>query len=139
MKATILLAAGLAILSCGAAAAEPAGPAMESPMPSLLRLALAFAGVIGLVYAVSFVLRRAGNRRRRSGSRLVNVVDVLPLGPKARLVTVKIGGRVVVVGAGESSVTRIAEIDSEEYRELVDGDDAPVIPFRDRLRRLAGK
>jgi flagellar biogenesis protein FliO len=69
----------------------------------------------------------------------MKVLGVLPLGAKTRLVTVRIGHRVYVVGAGESQVTAITSMDDDEYRLLTEEDGADVVPFRERLKRLAGK
>jgi flagellar biogenesis protein FliO len=124
-----------------AGAAEPvavsggAGPVL----PSLIRLIGGFVLVIVLVYACAIFFKKMSRRRNTGGTRAMNVLDILPLGAKSRLISVKIGCRVYVVGAGESQVNAITSMDEDEYRSLTDEDQAEVVPFRERLKKLARK
>ena len=117
------------------AASSSAGPVL----PSLIRLIGGFVLVIVLVYACAIFFKKMSRRRSSGGTRAMNVLDVLPLGAKSRLVSVKIGCRVYVVGAGESQVNAITSMDEAEYNSLTDEDQAEVVPFRERLRQLARK
>lgn len=141
MKARILPLSAVTMLVPAAALA--AGPTEVlgggSVLPSLLRLLGAFVLVIALVFTCSVVFRRLTSRRRGGGTRAMNVLDVLPLGAKSRLVTVKIGRRVYVIGAGESSVNRIADMEEDEYQLVFGDDEVPVVPFKERLLKLARK
>jgi len=104
-----------------------------------MRLGLALGGVVALVYLVAFLLRRSRNGVKARSNHLMNVVEVLPLGPKSRLVAVRVGERILVVGAGESSVNPVAELGEDEAEPLLETGTHTVIPFRERLLRLAGK
>lgn len=108
--------------------------------PSLLRIGLSFAGVIALVYLLSMLLKRMDRRKQTRGNNFMNVLEVLPLGPKTKLVTVKLGQQVIVIGAGESSVNRITELGEAEYTAVCGQDEnGPVVSFKDRLGKLARK
>ncbi len=105
--------AALAMPSLASARTAFDAAAAPAPGTSLVRLLLALGVVVALVYAVAWLLRRSGRHRVGSRGRLMEVVDVLPLGPRSRLVAVRIGGRTVVVGAGDHAVTPVAELEPD--------------------------
>lgn len=130
------------IIGCIAPAGALAGSLIEGSgpvMPSALRLIIAFAVVILLLFGLRAVLRRMSSPNRSATNKLMNVVEVLPVGPKAKLVTVRVGERLVVVGAADSSVTHITDISWEEYESFTSESHSNVVPFKERLLRLARK
>lgn len=135
----IAMAAVLSAARVALAASSGLRPSETSVIPSIMRLGLALGGVVALVYLVAFLLRRSRNGVKARSNHLMNVVEVLPLGPKSRLVAVRVGERILVVGAGESSVNPVAELGEDEAEPLLETGTHTVIPFRERLLRLAGK
>ncbi len=104
---------------------------------SAVRLLASLAVVVALVYVVAWALRRAGRHRVGASGRMMEVVDVLPLGPNSRLVVVRVGERTLVVGAGDHAVTPVTELDAGEIAALEAAE--TVVPLRRRLARLAGR
>ncbi len=137
LGAVALLIVPVVTISTQDAGAEAAG----SPVfPSLMRLGAALAAVVALVYLVSIFLKRTGNRKRSQKNNLMNVLEVLPLGTKTKLITVKLGQQVIVIGAGESSVTRITELNEAEYTSFYGREpEGPVVSFKEQLLKLARK
>jgi len=89
---------------------------------------MALAVVIGLLYLCFYLLRRLAGRRRLPESGSMKVLDVLPLGPKTRLVTLQMGRRVLLIGAGEQSVNAVAEFDLEELQRAASDLPRPPAP-----------
>ena len=75
---------------------------------SLLRTIVALVLVIGVIYAITWVLRRMrrSNEAKASGSGLASVAT-LPLGAGRSLHLVRAGGDLILVGASEHGVTPI--------------------------------
>jgi flagellar biosynthetic protein FliO len=134
-----LMALSVPVVLAGPATAIATNGPQGPVLPSLIRLLGAFILVIVLVYTCSIFFKKMSRRNTAGGSRVMSVLDVLPLGAKARLVTVKIGHNVYVIGAGESQVNTIASMDEQEYRLLSEQDRVDVVPFRERLKKLARK
>lgn len=76
---------------------------------SLVRLVLALPVVLGLAY---LVLKYGLGRRYAvvSGSRRMKLVEQLPLGPKATLSLVSLGGRYYLLAHQENSISLIKEL-----------------------------
>jgi len=130
------------VLSAAAVSAQSPGTIAGdvSPLPSLVRLLAAFIAVVVLLFVMSALLKRFRNRKRAGTDRFTDVLEVLPLGAKSKLITVRLGRRIVVLGAGDSSVNRIAELDESEYNSSLDREDgAAVVSFRERFAALARK
>lgn len=144
-RRTLVAAAGAAIMivvPVVTVSTRPAADAAASAAvyPSVLRLGLAFAGVIALVYVLSALIKRMNRGRQKRRDSLMDVLEVLPLGPKTKLITVRLGRQVVVVGAGESGVNRITELGEDECAAFGGRDDGvPVVSFKERLSKLARK
>lgn len=141
-RATAAIAAALLTLALGALPALAAAPATSRenlPIPegssspaagigggggTLLRLGLGLVVVVGLIMGVWYVLKRVQRSRypavgeTRSG--LIDVVATTALGPSRALHLVRVGGRLILVGATDHAVTRVAGIDAEEAARLVD-------------------
>lgn len=138
-------AAGAAAPLIGFAAATvwagEAGGAAHAPVfPSMLRLFGALVVVIGLIYGSILVIRRLAVRRSPGRLHLFKVLEVLPLGAKTRLVAVKFGARVIVVGAGDDRVEALAEVPAAELGDAAALEaESPALPFKDRLLELVRK
>ena len=69
---------------------------------------------------------------------MMNVLDVLPIGSKSKLVAVQIRDRVLIVGAGDADVRTLAEFDGEDFIAAA-GEASDASAFRERLLRLVRK
>lgn len=109
------LLAGQATIGMARAAATPAPTPSDSFVGELLAIVIPLVLIIaGLLFLLRLVRRRYG----LSGSDApLSVLQILPVGPRERLVLVKSrGGRVFAIGVGSQSVTFVADFDDEELR-----------------------
>ena len=97
----------------------------------VLRAVLASVLVLGLMYGLLRWLRRV--RFGGRGGKLMKVLDVVSLGPMAIMCAVRVGDKVLVVGATEARVSLLCEL--EEVGEVPqDGEFKGVL--RGTLERL---
>ena len=107
--------------------------------PDLTRHVLVSVLAILAVVGCGLLVRRfaAGHLRRRAARRSLQVLDVLPLSSKQRLVVVRCYDRSFLLGVGDKEVRSIAELDATEPVELAPVDKgaatASVPSFRDVL------
>lgn len=83
---------------------------------SLLAIVLAMGVVLGLAWAVIWLLRRVQDRQMGGGEgdesgRQLRFVRALPIGPRERLVLVEVAGEQLLVGVGGGLVTLVAHWD----------------------------
>ena len=114
--------------------AEMAGMALRV----VLALGLILLLLVGAVYALRMLGGRNGARLRGS----IEVLDRCYLAPKRALYTVRMAGRVVVVGVTENTITPVLELSPEEGDERYP--DIPSAPdesgrFSNILRAVTGK
>jgi flagellar protein FliO/FliZ len=76
-------------------------------------LLLIFAAVIGVIYLLYKLLRKAG-APKIGETRLLKVLSSQSLGGNRSLHLVEVGNAVYLVGAGESAVSLVAEITEKE-------------------------
>ncbi len=82
----------------------------------ITRTLLALVLVVGLIYAVTWVLRKLKRHEGRAvGSGLESVAS-LPLGPGRSLALVRAGSELVLVGVAEQQVTPIRRYSEDEAR-----------------------
>ena len=116
-----------------------AGPATG---PDLTRYLVVCALLIAGLIALAWVFRRfvAGRLRSRAAKRSLQVLDVLPLSGKQKLVVVRCYDRSFLLGVGEKEVRSIAELDvaSEPVPDGLFTREIPPRPFVSTLaERLA--
>jgi flagellar protein FliO/FliZ len=105
------------------------GMAAPSPVSvsSLAQLTLSLVAIVGLIFALGWVMKRmklAGPRGRGD----IAVIDELALGPRERIVLLRVGDAQVLVGVG--GVVGLAPLTSP----ITVKGSAPVSPFAERLR-----
>jgi flagellar protein FliO/FliZ len=108
--------------------AQPASPLSVS---SLSQLTLSLVAIVLLIFAISWVLKRmklAGPRR--SGD--IAVIDELSLGPRDRIVLIRVGDAQVLVGIGPSGVVPLLPLTTPIAIKPIA--QSPV--FADRLREI---
>ncbi len=84
----------------------------------LVRMVLVLGVVVGLIYLVFYLLRRAGNGKYVQND-LIKVVGSQPLPGNRAIYLVQVGTQVFMVGAGSESVTLLGEITDKETVDAV--------------------
>jgi flagellar protein FliO/FliZ len=110
------------------AMAQPASPLSVG---SLAQLTLSLIAIVALILAISWALKRlklAGPR----GSGDIAVVDELSVGPRERIVLVRVGESQVLVGIGAGGLVPLTPLAAPIV--LKGGTAAP--PFAERLRDM---
>jgi flagellar protein FliO/FliZ len=98
---------------------------------SLAQLTLSLAAIVALIFAVSWALKRlklAGPRGRGE----IAVIDQLALGPRERIVLVRVGEAQVLIGVGAGGIVGLTPLAAP--LALKPGAPPPV--FADRLREF---
>jgi len=85
--------------------------------PDLTRYLVVCAGSILALVAVAWAFRRfvAGHLKARAARRSMQVLDVLPLSGKQKLVVVRCYDRSFLLGVGDKEVRKIAELATAEH------------------------
>jgi flagellar protein FliO/FliZ len=108
--------------------AQPASPLSVS---SLAQLTLSLLLIVALIFAISWVLKRfklAGPRGRGE----ITVIDQLNVGPRERILLIRVGDRQVLVGVGAGGMVGLTPLATAI--EISPSADAP--QFADRLREF---
>lgn len=108
--------------------AQPASPLSVS---SLAQLTLSLVAIIALIFAVSWLMKRlklAGPRGRGE----ISVIDELTLGPRERIVLLRVGESQLLVGVGAGTVVGLTPL---AVPVALSGA-APAPLFADRLREF---
>jgi flagellar protein FliO/FliZ len=108
-----------------------AQPASPLSVGSLTQLTLSLIAIVALILAISWALKRlklAGPR----GSGEIAVLDELAVGPKDRIVLVRVGESQVLVGIGAGGLVPLTPLAVPIV--LKGGPPAP--PFAERLREM---
>ena len=92
---------------------------------SYLRLVVGLAIVLGLIYAIYRLLKRANRGGLPGRGNSLAVVATAPLGPSRALHLVRVGPELVLIGSAEQSVTSLRVYDAEEAAELFADLDEP--------------
>ena len=97
---------------------EPSGTAPSATVApfglwDLLRMVLVLAAVVGAIYLIFYLLKRAG-RAKVGDSRAITVVGSQPLPGNRALYLVKVGSQLFLVGSGGDAVGLISEITDKE-------------------------
>ncbi|WP_220813395.1 flagellar biosynthetic protein FliO [Pseudomonas paralcaligenes] len=124
-----------------ALAAEPASRAATTPMAGsdvggqLMQLVLGLLLVIGLIFALAWVMRRVQQIGPR-GSQAIRLVASQALGPRDRLLLVQVGGEQILLGISAGRITPLHVL----KEPVQTGESEPATPeFAQRLMELLGK
>jgi flagellar protein FliO/FliZ len=77
----------------------------------LSSLALAIGAIVALLWIALWALRRARPNGAASGDRDCAILRSLALGPRERILVVRIGVKHLVVGVGSAGVSLLCELD----------------------------
>jgi flagellar protein FliO/FliZ len=108
-----------------------AQPASPLSVGSLTQLTLSLLAIVALIVAVSWALKRlkmAGPRGRGE----IAVVDELALGPRERIVLLRVGESQVLVGIGAGGVVGLTPLAASIAVKAASN----TPPFADRLREF---
>ena len=106
-----------------------AQPASPLTVGSMAQLTLSLIAIVALILAISWVLKRlklAGPR----GTGEIAVIDQVSVGPRERIVLVRVGESQVLIGIGASGLVALTPLAAPIV--LKGGTQAPA--FADRLR-----
>ncbi|WP_298927171.1 flagellar biosynthetic protein FliO [uncultured Ramlibacter sp.] len=71
--------------------------------------------VLALIPLAMWVVKRMQTIRPAGAQRQLEVVAQLPLGPRERVVMVRVQGRVLVLGATAQHISLLAEADAQDF------------------------
>ena len=87
----------------------PAGSALD--VGNFASVLVSLVGVLALILLVGWLMQRM-QRVRRGGSAALEVVDVLPVGPKEKLVLVRAGEKQLLLGMAPGRITPLGELET---------------------------
>lgn len=127
--------AAAALLAGGAAhAAAPVGATSPSPAAGLLQVLVSLVFIVGVIVALAWIATRLRLTPRSASTSLKVLADV-PVGPKERVVLIKVGDAQALVGVGADGVRSLQLLD-----RVVDVPaDEAAGAFADRLKTLMNK
>lgn len=105
--------------------AEPVKPALQIPAPlpsseemttsyesAFVRMLVTLLGILFLVFATFWILRRLGGGKFKLGSsRTINVVEKRSLSPKSMLYIVEIGNKKILISESQAEVRALTTFD----------------------------
>jgi flagellar protein FliO/FliZ len=109
-----------------------AQPASPLSVGSLTQLTLSLMAIVALILAISWVLKRmklAGPR----GSGELAVLEELSVGPRDRIMLIRVGESQVLVGVGAGGLVPLTPL---AVPIVLKGSAAPAAPFAERLREM---
>ena len=108
-----------------------AAPASPLSVGSVAQLMLSLAAIVALILALSWIVKRLKLGTPRSRGEIA-VIDELALGPRERVVLVRVGDAQVLVGVGSGGVVGLTPLDKPiAVKESPEGP-----AFADRLREF---
>ena len=109
-----------------------APPASPLSVGSLTQLSLSLLAIVALILAIGWVLKRVKLPTPRGADSAV--LDEVKVGPRERIVLVRVGESQVLVGIGSSGIVALTPLNSPIVLKAVT---APA--FADRLRDMMGR
>lgn len=108
-----------------------AAPASPLSVGSVAQLTLSLAAIVALIFALSWIVKRLKLGTPRSRGEIA-VIDELALGPRERVVLVRVGDAQVLLGVGSGGVVGLRPLDKPiAVKESPEGP-----AFADRLREI---
>jgi flagellar protein FliO/FliZ len=129
-RGTVALLAAVAPVGSALAATAPATPA--SPAAGMVQVLFSLAFILAVIVALAWLATRLRLTPRTASSALQVLADV-PVGPKERVVLLKVGDAQALVGVGADGVRSLRLLESSI--DVPAGESAPNA-FADRLKQL---
>ncbi len=96
-------------------------PPPQINVPSLwgysLRIVLALAVILAIVFLVAYILRKMRVGPPVFGRRKIQILEVTPVMGKWAVAVVKVGGRLFLVGLAEGSIQLLSELSEKDLEE----------------------
>jgi flagellar protein FliO/FliZ len=108
-----------------------AAPASPLSVGSVAQLSLSLAAIVALIFVVSWIVKRLKLGTPRSRGEIA-VIDELALGPRERVVLMRVGDAQVLVGVGAGGVVGLTPLDKPIAVKASSEQPA----FADRLREF---
>lgn len=129
----------IVILGCATAMAEdqPIPKLSNDFGPTLLQLAGAMILIVGIIYASVWLMKKYSGGKITGGGDIISIVERRHLTPKQALYLVKVGEKHLLIGASESGLSKLSDIDNPEIRlsQTVGGTAKPVSKFNQVLKQ----
>jgi flagellar protein FliO/FliZ len=109
-----------------------AQPASPLSVGSLAQLTLSLAAIVALILIISWALKRLKLSGPRGSSGDIEVLDELRVGPRDRIVLIRVGDSQVLVGIGASGLVPLTPLTAPI---ALKGPGA-VVGFAERLREI---
>jgi flagellar biosynthetic protein FliO len=110
---------GLTVLLASApvwADKEPAPGLSGDIGPTLLQLAGALLLIIIIIYLSVWLMKKYSGGKIASGGNLISIVERRHLAPKQALYLIKVGEKHLLIGASDSGLQKLSDIDDLEVR-----------------------
>jgi len=148
MRSLIVMVVASGMLRSGIALADEgrfADPNSVTTLPvngvsSVGYVTVALALVLALIYGAAWLLRRVKSFNSVTKSSL-NIVEAISVGPKERVVLVRVKGQEVLLGVSPGRVNVLKDLGAVEETSSQDGlaNDSPQVPtFKQLLKRSMG-
>ena len=120
----------------GATLAATATPMASelSPVSGLVQMLLAMGLVLGVIFALAWLMRRVNPMALAGSQAALRVISGVMVGQRERVVIVEVQGKWLVLGVAAQSVTLLHTLDRPE--DLPASPSVTTGPFADKLRAL---
>jgi flagellar protein FliO/FliZ len=110
---------------------------VTSPVFGLMQGLVGLVIVVGLIYAVAWVLKKFGPRTRSSGA--VQVIGGASVGPREKVVVVRFGHQTLLLGVAPGQVSLLHTADTvDPLEDSTNPTPTTSLSFVDRLRAARG-
>ena len=111
------------------------GAASPLSIGSLVQATFSLALVLAAILGVAWVLKRA-RLSPRGGRGAIGVIDQLAIGPRERVMLLRVGEAQLLLGVGPGGIVGLAPLATPL---AIDASAAPSPPFAERLREFLGR
>ncbi len=105
-----------------------------SPVSGLVQMLLAMGLVLGVIFALAWLMRRVNPMALAGSQAALRVISGVMVGQRERVVIVEVQGKWLVLGVAAQSVTLLHTLDRPE--DLLTTPSVTTGPFADKLRAL---
>lgn len=113
----LLLGLVVLLASVPAWADEEPAPGLSGDVgPTLLQLAGALLLIIVIIYVSVWLMKKYSGAKIAGGGDLISIVERRHLAPKQALYLIKVGEKHLLIGASDSGLQKLSDIDSLEIK-----------------------
>ena len=130
-RSILLVCANVALLTGAAKADEQATPSLNGDLgPTLLQLAGALILIVIIIYASLWLMKRYSLGKMTGGGNLINIVERKHLTPKQAIYLIKVGENHLLIGASDSGLSKLSDVELPEVPTQPTGRAATPPPAR---------